>query len=408
MVVATYTRQQELRHPPNLSSGRSRIPDGAPPAHEKPVVTHRLVFTGSGGEYFRIWVVNLLLTIVTLGIYSAWAKVRRMRYFHRNTQLAGAVFDYHAEPKTILKGRVVALVLLIGYQYAYDQSILATVVLATLVAAVMPFMLARAYRFKLRNTSYRGVFFDFHGSLGQAYQYLTLFPVMLAVCAFFLWSVIASFGTRFTYDLILPRAILAGVLLAASLPVAHYLLKRFQHDNAYFGHTPTFFHAAPLQFYKIYGIALGMLLLGVVPAAKLTALSNQLLPALAHSRLGWLFGMAAHALSAYASYLFVRPFLDSRLQNLVWNHTEIGAHRFVSTASARQLLWLHTANLLLIVLTCGLYKPFAAVRLASYRVASVALVGDGDFDSVEANANGRRGGALGQEAGELFNFDIGL
>ena len=30
-------------------------------------------FTGKTGEYFRIWIVNLALTILTLGIYSAWA-----------------------------------------------------------------------------------------------------------------------------------------------------------------------------------------------------------------------------------------------------------------------------------------------------------------------------------------------
>ena len=28
-------------------------------------------FTGSGSEYFGIWIVNLLLTVVTVGIYSA-------------------------------------------------------------------------------------------------------------------------------------------------------------------------------------------------------------------------------------------------------------------------------------------------------------------------------------------------
>ena len=28
----------------------------------------RFEFTGKGWEYFRIWIVNLLLTIVTLGI----------------------------------------------------------------------------------------------------------------------------------------------------------------------------------------------------------------------------------------------------------------------------------------------------------------------------------------------------
>ncbi len=38
--------------------------------------TTPLEFHGSGGEYFRIWIVNLCLTIVTFGIYTAWAKVR--------------------------------------------------------------------------------------------------------------------------------------------------------------------------------------------------------------------------------------------------------------------------------------------------------------------------------------------
>jgi Bacterial protein of unknown function (DUF898) len=42
---------------------------------------HRLDvrFTGSGSEYFRIWIVNLLLMLVTLSLYYPWAKVRRLR-----------------------------------------------------------------------------------------------------------------------------------------------------------------------------------------------------------------------------------------------------------------------------------------------------------------------------------------
>ena len=60
-------------------------------------------FLGTGSEYFRIWIVNLLLTIVTLGIYSAWAKVRRLKYMYRNTQIAGSSFDYHGSPIAILK-----------------------------------------------------------------------------------------------------------------------------------------------------------------------------------------------------------------------------------------------------------------------------------------------------------------
>jgi uncharacterized membrane protein YjgN (DUF898 family) len=77
-----------------------------------------LSFHGSGREYFRIWIVNLLLSIVTLGIYSAWAKVRRLNYFYRNTRLAGASFDYHASPIAILKGRIAAALLFGGYTVA--------------------------------------------------------------------------------------------------------------------------------------------------------------------------------------------------------------------------------------------------------------------------------------------------
>ena len=84
------------------------IPDPAPAvlpfltaagtAHE---FSRCFVFSGTGKEYFRIWIVNLCLTIATAGIYSAWAKVRRLQYFHRSTALAGAVFDFHGDPKAI-------------------------------------------------------------------------------------------------------------------------------------------------------------------------------------------------------------------------------------------------------------------------------------------------------------------
>ena len=40
-------------------------------------------FTGDAKEFFRIWIVNLALSIVTLGIYSAWAKVRTQPLFLR-------------------------------------------------------------------------------------------------------------------------------------------------------------------------------------------------------------------------------------------------------------------------------------------------------------------------------------
>src|SRR5690606_19467483 len=95
------SRARGMERLPGVPSG-----GGAPPGAGGRL--RPIVFTGSGGEYFRIWIVNLLLSILSLGIYSAWAKVRRQRYFHRNTRLAGSAFDYHARPAAILLGRIVA------------------------------------------------------------------------------------------------------------------------------------------------------------------------------------------------------------------------------------------------------------------------------------------------------------
>ena len=58
---------------------------------------HEFSFTGNAKEYFGIWIVNLLLSIITIGIYTAWAKVRRQRYFYGNTWMDGHNFEYHAK-----------------------------------------------------------------------------------------------------------------------------------------------------------------------------------------------------------------------------------------------------------------------------------------------------------------------
>lgn len=66
-------------------------------------------FHGSATEYFGIWMVNLMLTIITLTLYSPWAKARRIRYFYGNTQLLKHRFDFIAMPSRILLGRLLAL-----------------------------------------------------------------------------------------------------------------------------------------------------------------------------------------------------------------------------------------------------------------------------------------------------------
>ncbi|MCL2021307.1 MAG: YjgN family protein [Betaproteobacteria bacterium] len=149
-----------------LLAESTHLPFEQPPFRGSPatVSEHRLQFVGSGGEYFRIWFVNLFLSILSLGIYSAWAKVRREQYFHRNTLLDGSGFDYHGNPKAILKGRIIAVGLL-AILSVIDRLAPAYHFPALLLASpLFPWLLIRSFIFRARNTSFRGLHFDFLGT----------------------------------------------------------------------------------------------------------------------------------------------------------------------------------------------------------------------------------------------------
>jgi uncharacterized membrane protein YjgN (DUF898 family) len=145
---------------------------------------HRPEFSGRTGEYFGIWFVNLLLSIVTLGIYSAWAKVRRLRYFYGSTSLDGSSFEYHGRPIAILKGRLIAVlgyaVFVIGARVDSRFGIL----LFPVFMFGMPWIIMRARLFQMRMTSWRGLRFNFLGTYGGALGAFVGWPLLaLPPCA---------------------------------------------------------------------------------------------------------------------------------------------------------------------------------------------------------------------------------
>ena len=122
---------------------------------------HAFEFHGTGGEFFRIWIVNILLTLVTLGIYSAWAKVRTQSYFAASTRLDGASFAYLASPIAILKGRL--LLLGFGLLYAVSSFISPALegVLGIAVFLLIPWAIVRSMAFRAHNTAWRNIRFRF-------------------------------------------------------------------------------------------------------------------------------------------------------------------------------------------------------------------------------------------------------
>ena len=82
--------------------------------------------------------------------------------------------------------------------------------------------------------------------------------------------------------------------------------------------------------------------------------------------------------------------------------------RFVSKLRFRGLLWLTLQNWLLIVLTLGLYWPFAAVAMARMRVQAICLKTRIDPNTLVGTVRAAEGDAAGDAAGDFFGFDIGL
>ena len=348
----------------------------APPSEE----THRLVFTGKGREYFGIWIVNLLLTIVSLGLYAPWAKVRRMQYFYRNTQLAYASFDYHGNAFAILKGRLLAIGMLQAYNLGGAFNPTLGAVVALVVIAFLPRLLLRSLQFRLYNSSYRGLRFRFNGRLQDAYLVFLGWPLLSALTLFLL------------------------------TPFCHQRLKAFQHNNAAFGRASFSFTAPVRAFYGCYlkiaaVVIVGLCLIGGVAVAFFGGavwLTGGRPSAQALSLLPLFFSLCLFLL-----FFFIRPFVEAQLQNLVWNHTHLGEHRFVSTVSAVRLFWIMLTNLIGILATLGLYRPFAVVRLLRYRLQTVAMVAQGDLDRFVADGE-LAVSATGEETADLFDIDIAL
>ena len=140
--------------------------------------TTPVIFQGKASEYFGIWIVNLLLSLVTLGIYSAWAKVRRKKYFYNNTLIDNVGFDYHAKPISILKGRLIAVVFFVGYSMSASINPFLPGIFLIIFFLALPWLVVRGSVFNARNTSHRGLRFDFIGTLGQAAKVFIALPML--------------------------------------------------------------------------------------------------------------------------------------------------------------------------------------------------------------------------------------
>jgi uncharacterized membrane protein YjgN (DUF898 family) len=297
----------------------------APPASGSP--ERHPTYHGTGGALFGIYVVTGLLTLVTLGIYSFWAKVRGRRYHASQTEFEGDRFTYHGTGRELLYGTLKAgllfavpvLLLKVVPSLEVELWLMASaVVLAyAIIALLLPFAIVGARRYRLSRTSWRGIRFSFRG---RAVDFLKLF---------------------------LKGGLLTLVTFGLYYPVFVAQRQKFLVSHSYFGNRRFDFDGKPRDLFNIYALA----------------------------TLLWI--------PTFGFYWF---WYRARRQRYMWDHTSFGDARFRCTVTADRLLGLYVLNILLLVVTLGLALPWVIVRTTRFNFEYLALAGPLDLASIAQEA----------------------
>ena len=325
---------------------------------------HPFEFTGNAADYFRIWIISLCLSLFTLGIYSAWAKVRKKRYLYAHTRLAGSGFEYRASPLAILKGRVIALVLFGGIAVAGHFFPIAQLAFILLLLLLLPWLVVATARFNARNSTWRSIRFGFDGRIGEAAKVL------------------------------LGLGVLAGLTLGIVYPYYRMRRARFVVGRHRFGTTAfaTSFTSGP--FYVAYLAALGMVIVLAISFGGTMLVNSAALTAVA-------------LVLTYAGYIAIYAYVRARTGNMTLNGTSVGPFRLASTLRWRDMAWIYLTNIVAILATVGLATAWATIRITRYRAARLAMVAHAPIGILEA-AEGEIVSATGSEVSDLFDVDVSL
>ncbi|VWX59531.1 conserved membrane hypothetical protein [Burkholderiales bacterium 8X] len=370
---------------------------------------HPIEFTASGSEYFRIWIVNLLLIAVTLGFYLPWAKARMIGYFCRNTWVAGDSLDFHGDPLKMLRGTLLAGALLAAYTFAGKFSQIAALAALAALVAIWPLLLRASLRFRLANTSWRGLRFRFTGDVAGAYGAILL-PLALLLVPFALFGTLADdtpSGEDGILKIVLGALIGIGtVVFMFGFPYFLWRLKKYQHDHYVLGEIRTRMGGDLGVLYGLFiktlglAIATSLVIVAFVVAMFLTGNAGGRAVSV---------GRVVVVLVAFGAFnILIRNYLLVRLHNFWWSNTRAPELSFESRLSVRRFFLLQSKNMALIVLTLGLYWPFAVVAVRRAKLEALTVVTAVSLDRIHRVAGNEDPGATGEMAGELFDIDIGL
>lgn len=334
--------------------------------------TDVIKFSGKSGEYFKLWFVNMFLSIVTLGIYSAWAKVRDTQYMYGHTNVDDNSFRYLATPMQILKGRIIAVIVFALYMVLSSINPLFGMLMAFAFLVAMPWLIIQGLKFTMRMTAYRNVRFSFEGTYGGVIVHFLLLPIVGAI-TFYL-----------------------------AMPWVMQKIQQYIHNNITYGGKHFEQNSSAGQYYIAVLISLGIALVGgslIAAFGGATIASAQAGPSAGLI----VVGIAAFFLMAIVSAVYRAMIYNHLLQTL--ELPEVAS--FDANMKVLPFASLMITNLLLLVVTLGLALPVVKIRVARYLASVTQVTIKPGIEELVNTVDGEHS-AFGEEAAGLFDTDLSI
>ena len=329
-------------------------------------MNHTVSFHGTGKEYFGIWIVNTLLKIVTLSVYTAWAKVRKRRYLAEKVFIDDEPFAYLATPMALFRGWLIAAVAVVLYVIMSYISPSLGSALAFMIAVIFPWVVVKSRIFNARNHSYRNIRFGFAPKYGGAYHVMFWLPMLIPLT------------------------------LGIMAPYVLYRQKQFLVENSSYGTASFRFYARPGEFYKMFMFAFLWMLCPFLFIA-ITSIIFTKFTLLPKETIVFLYALV---------FLLLFAYYKAAVTNLVWNRTELGELQFYSSMKPLPLFWLYLSGGAAVIFSLGLLFPWASVRLMRYRCEQLIVRSHGGIADFIADTSLAPSGASGEEIGDMLGMDV--
>ncbi len=308
-------------------------------------------FEKRNGPLFKLFFKNLLLTVVTFGVYFFWARVAMTKYIYNHLSFGKRAFDYHATGKEqfigFLKGIAIFGALATAFLFLMKISAMVAMILTPFIYIgaifiLAPFVMIGKWRFMLSRSSYCNVRFKCTGNFKE------ILPIWIT------------------------GVLLTGITFGLYSPVLQNKLQKYMVDNSHFGSLRFEYSGKNGEYFGIWlkGILLSIITLGIY------------------------------------SFWFM-----ANVNRYIMSHTSLNGRTFNSTMTGSGLFKTAIINMFTVIFTFGFGFPIAVNRMFGYFYSNLTL--DISPDDLQAVASSFDTGASAlatgiEDAAEVVDAIAGI